>query len=157
MEPLRLESDQVTAYVDLPTKTAFIIYKGKLDAAVTQKVYAWINGMIAMYQEHAPAIQVIFDFRAVTEFDMTNLAKARTESQNISRSYDLSWMPAALLVANDHQKHMVGLSLKVSGQEARSRVVENEDEARAFFGEWWKNHSAPVQVEESSQESAGNA
>lgn len=146
MDVIPLMTPNVEATIDKEAMIARIVYKEKLDAAVTAQVYQWMNAMMTMFQHQIMVKQVIFDFRQVTEFDMASLAKARTENQQLRQSFDFSWIPAALWVANEHQEHMVGLSLKASGQAERSRIVHNEEEIAAFFSAWWETHAVPPTI-----------
>lgn len=139
----KLNTDSVEAYYDLEQKAAFVKYKGILGAKATQQLYQWVGAMVTVFSGQLMLFQVTFDFRAVTGFEESNLGTARTESKKLHQSFALDFLPAALIAANEAQAEALRFSLKVSGQEARSRIVFNEAEAEAFFKDWWETHQPP--------------
>lgn len=139
----RLNTNEVEASYDLEKKSAYIKYKGVLGAKATKQIYQWISAMVTVFSGQLILHQVTFDFREVTAFDETNLGAAREESKKLHQSFALDFLPAALIAANEQQAEVLRLSLKVSGQQARSKIVFSEAEAEAFFEEWWNTHTRP--------------
>lgn len=140
----RLNTDSVEGYYDLDKHEAFVKYKGVLGAKATQQLYQWMGAMVTVFSGSIMLKQVTFDFRDVTSFDAENLSTARSESKKLHQSFALDFLPAALIVANEAQAEIIRLSQKVSGQGERSRIVFSEEEARAFFDEWWSTHEPPT-------------
>ncbi len=140
----RLNTDAVEAYYDLDKHAAFVKYKGILGAKATQNLYQWIGAMVTVFSGQLMLKQITFDFREVTGFDEANLSAARTESKKLHQSFSFDFLPAALIAANEAQAEALRFSLKVSGQETRSKIVFSDDEAEAFFIEWWETHEPPT-------------
>lgn len=139
----RLETEHVSAYYNVEDQTAWVQYKGVLGSEATQKVYQWMGAMVIAFHGKLTVKQAIFDFRLVTGFNHENMGVARAESRKLNQSFDFSFLPVALIVANDEQAQIVAFTLKVSGQTERSRIVRSEDEAKDFFKQWWASHDPP--------------
>ena len=135
----RLETEQVSAYFDETTQFVYVIYKGKLTTEVTIRLYEWL-GEASLIIDRKNIKGSIFDFSAVTDFDTRNLNTAQKESRRANTEIDFSHIPVALVVNTTLQEQMVTLSMKVTPEEHRKRVVKSEAEGLAFIAEWQEKY-----------------
>lgn len=113
-----------------------------LTLATTASVYAWNNEVLQKVD--IKAIKGMFiDFRTVKKFDFKNLQTASKESRGLNQKFDLSALPVAVLVKNMYQEQMVSISMKLTAQTQRMRMVYTEAEALQFLHDWHQAHPAP--------------
>jgi hypothetical protein len=136
-----LESDDVSAHYD--AGLMFIIYKGTLTPQTTALAYNW---MIETMQCVDVPDGAVFDFREVKQFDNSNLSSAQRQSQTFNSKFNISLIPAALLVGNAYQERMTQISLNLSPQKDRKRVVWSMEDALGFIKTYNQNHPDAADV-----------
>lgn len=139
IEPL--DSPQANCFYDENAGIAYIQYGKMISPDVTSTVYAWMMVSLQKGLEHHLVMRgAIFDFSHVESFYPGNIVAAKTESRNLRSEYEdnLKALPVALIATNDHQRMMVGLSMKQSKRDTGTenpmmKVVKTKDEALAFI------------------------
>lgn len=137
----RIDSEPVTAYLDLDQGVAYVIYRGELRAESTIAVYKWINSLVGLV-EPEQVRGSIYDFRAVTHFHRSNVHAIQKESHRVNIRFDTSRMPVALIVAQPFQEYAVRVAMRITPDEHRKRIVRSEAEALAFFGGWHAKYNS---------------
>jgi hypothetical protein len=133
--PLILNSEGASEYYDTEKNLVCVNYYGLITPIVTADVYNIGARMIEQYG--LPNLRgMIADFRHVVDFDNSNLNAVRRTSGNLNMNYDMSHVAAALLVATMIQEKMVHMSMKITPQEERKRVVHSLKEAYLFVDEF---------------------
>ncbi len=131
----RMDSDDLTVYFDEATSIAWAIYRGPMTASLTIRAYQAMAEIVSVIGAEA-IYGAIFDFREVTNFESYTLSTVMRESKKANMKFDFSHVPVALLVGSGLQEQMVRVTLKVSPQDFRKRIVRSEAEAKAFIDEW---------------------
>lgn len=135
MSDYELAIDRASAYFDPEEGIAYITYSGSLDGEVTVQVYDWLSalydkvGLENIYGQ-------VFDFRAVENFDQSNLTTARRTSNRMNMSKDTSQFPVALIVANHAQEEILRGPMRIPEGHVRKRIVWSQDEAIEFLHSW---------------------
>ena len=141
-----LKTEAVTARYDDDLRLVIVTYRHVLSPDVTASVYRWLGELIARIPvENARGS--IYDFRSVTDFQLGNLSTAQTRSRNLNINVDLSKHAVALLVAGMYQEQMVRVSMRVTPQETRKRIVKSEDEALAFINAFNERHGLTFDID----------
>jgi hypothetical protein len=154
MEYPQLESENALAHIDPTSSIVYITYRNTLNPQATALVYAWMNALATLFDPKLVRGS-IFDFRAVTEIDQANLAKARHESRSINSAHDFSHIPTALVVETAAQRQTAELSVRISKAPDRIRIVENTEDALAFFEEWHARQADPSPLEHKPDQTLG--
>jgi hypothetical protein len=133
----------VKGYYDFERQIAMIEYGKMLSPEVTQTVYAWMAQAVKFaLQNQIVAKGAIFDFSKVESFYPGNISTAKTESKGIRNdeaiAQAIARIPIALIATNDHQRMMVGISMKQSKRDTGTenpyvRLVKSREEALAFI------------------------
>jgi hypothetical protein len=133
----KLETANVIAHFDEEDSVLRITYIGQVTPDVTESVYSWIGRLIVSSGGNVGLARgSIYDFRQVTDFVNRNLSTAQRESSQLSRKVDVSNHPVALLVDTFYQEQFVRLSMKVSKQDNRKRIVHSEADALTYIDEF---------------------
>ncbi len=142
MELPRVDSEDLSIYFDTDTGLAWAVYRGVMTASLIIKTYKTIAQLASQIADQQNAfLGGIFDFRAVTDFDKYSLSTVMRESKRLNMKMDFSQLPVALLVGSALQEHMVRVTMKVTPQDYRKRIVHSEEEALEFFKEWHARHA----------------
>lgn len=133
-----LKTDNVSASYDPETRIATVTYYGALTPSITAQAYAWIfSGAQKLGVENIYG--GIIDFREVTTFELANIRTVKREHTMHRGEVDFSTLPTALLVKTMYQEQMVRVSMRVTDQSSRLRIVYDEDEAHTFIKNWHQN------------------
>jgi hypothetical protein len=138
-----LDTPQVTGHYDDTQHLAYITYYDVVTADVTADVYGWMGRVVDHYGDKAMG-SCVFDFRKVSRFDHTNTRKISQTSGQLNVNYDLSHVPVPLIVRDDKQEQLVRVTLHLTPQEKRKRLVKSVDEAWAFIDEFRKEAAKTV-------------
>lgn len=146
MEQLQLpplNEPNVKGYYDYENQVAIVEYGKLLSPEVTQTVYAWMAQAVKFALENRVLAKgAIFDFSQVESFYPGNISTAKTESKGIRSDEAIAQavarIPIALVAADDHQRMMVGISMKQSKRDTGTenpyvRLVKSREEALAFI------------------------
>ncbi len=129
-----LHTDNIEARFDVESRLLRVKYRGKITAQVNNDLYAWIGRLVESAGGNINiALGSIYDFREVTEFDSHIISTAQKNSKQINRDMSLRYHPVALLVTSPYQREYVHLTMRVSPQEDRKRIVDTEEQAEAFI------------------------
>jgi hypothetical protein len=135
-----LKTEQIEAEFDDIRGFLLVKYRGELSSDVTKQFYGWLMGeMQANPEKVSEARGSIYDFRDVTDFGMDNLSATQQSSKQVSKQADVTNHPVALIVNDVYQEGMVKLSMQVTEQQERKRIVKSVDEAIAFIQSWYKD------------------
>ena len=135
-----LKTEQIEADFDEVRGFLLVKYCGELSSDVTKQFYGWLMGeMQANPEKVSEARGSIYDFRDVTDFGMDNLSATQQSSKQVSKQADVTNHPVALIVNDVYQEGMVKLSMQVTEQQERKRIVKSVDEAVAFIQSWYKD------------------
>jgi len=135
-----LKTEQIEAEFDDIRGFLLVKYHGELSSDITKQFYGWLMGeMQANPEKVSEARGSIYDFRDVTDFGMDNLSATQQSSKQVSKQADVTNHPVALIVNDVYQEGMVKLSMQVTEQQERKRIVKSVDEAVAFIQSWYKN------------------
>jgi hypothetical protein len=130
-----LEQDSVSGYYDEEQQIVHVTYRGILTPTITAGVYAWISSLSETFDiEHVRGS--VYDFRAVTNFAIGNLAATQAHSYRLNEEIDLRNHPVALLVHNIYQRAMVKAALNLTPQQERKRLVHSMEGALSFIEHW---------------------
>ncbi len=135
------ETENVLAEVNPETGIVCIIYRNILNATTTMQTYAWIAKATETFSVDALR-GAIFDFRQVETFDHSNLNTTRSESRRVNDELDFSHVPVALIVETAYQESFVRMSMKITPQQDRKRVVHSMDGALHFIKKWHQQNNA---------------
>jgi hypothetical protein len=135
VSPLVLNSEGASEYYDTEKNLVCVNYYGLITPMVTADVY---NIGARMIEEYGlkNLRGMIADFRHVVDFDNSNLNAVRRTSGSLNMNYDMSHVAAALLVATMIQEKMVRMSMKITPQEERKRIVHSLSAAYDFVDEF---------------------
>jgi hypothetical protein len=135
-----LKTEQIEAEFDEVRGLLLVKYCGELSSDVTKQFYGWLVGeMQANPEKVGESRGSIFDFRDVTDFGIDNLSATQQSSKQVNKQADVTNHPVALIVNDVYQEGMVKLSMQVTEQQERKRIVKSVDEAVAFIQSWYKN------------------
>ena len=132
---LILNSESASVFYDETQHNLYITYYGAVAPNVTADVYATMGTIIAKYGVETLR-GGIFDFRHISHFENANLTTVRRTSSNLNANYDMSHIAVPLIVGSIIQERMVMVSLKVTPQEERKRIVHSDKEAIDFINEF---------------------
>jgi len=136
-----LETEQVQARYDLESKLLRVVYHGVLNPAASAQLYRWLGQLLIDSPEEAnQARGSIFDFWQVTRIDNSNLTSAQRQSQQMNERVDLTNHPVALIAANLYQRELLRLTMQISPQQDRKRIVSSEAEALEFIEHFHRTH-----------------
>lgn len=131
-----LEKDGFAAYLNEETKIPHVTYPDHLTPTVTINMYKWFGDLIDEWGLDNLR-GCIFDFTHVTKFHPSNFRTARAESRKINDKADLGKFPVAFLVQDMKQEQMLRVSMRLTQNPARLRIVYSIDSAIAFIKEWY--------------------
>jgi hypothetical protein len=139
IEPLN--DPNVKAVYDPEQQLARITYGRLISPEVTSTAYAWMGRSIQQGRTEGLALRgCIFDFSQMENFYPGNITAAKAESRSIRQENTdaLQQIPIALIAINDHQRMLVGITLKNSKRDTGTenpfvKLVKNEQEALAFI------------------------
>jgi hypothetical protein len=135
-----VDEPRITTYFDEATRIMHVVYRQDLATEITLKFYHWREELLD--QVDVKTIKgTIVDFRKVIQFPPLNLPTVYKESRDANRDVDMSHIPVAYIVATPQQERNVQLSMKVTPQASRRRIVKSDEEALAFIAEWHQSHS----------------
>ena len=138
-----LDNENVHAIYDNETKLLLVTYKGILSPQVTNEFYTWVFGIM---KENPTLIMEargsIFDFRDVKDFVNSNLSTVRKQSQTVNQNVEARNHPVALLVKTTLQERMVAVTLKLTPQNDRKKIVFSMDEAKEYITAWHKKQES---------------
>ena len=133
MEPI--EEDGLKVYFDDENKLVRVVYPEQLTPNITVRVYQWmIDQVVEVGVQNVRG--GVFDFRAVQKIHEDNTRVAKSQSKNMNQQIDLSRVAVALLVKSLYQEQMVKVSMRLTQNSDRIRVVFNEAEAAEFIQEF---------------------
>lgn len=132
---LILNTDSASVFYDVDKYNLVVIYYGAVSPLVTADVYGTIGAVLEKYDIETIR-GGIFDFRHISHFENANLTSVRRSSTNLNVSYDMSHIAVPLIVGTIMQERMVMVSLKVTPQEERKKIVHNDKEALDFIEEF---------------------
>lgn len=136
-----LHTDTIDGFFDEETRILRVKYRGMVTAQVTRDVYGWIGRLIMSAHGNINlALGSIYDFREVTQFDSLTLSTTQRGSQTVNRDAELRYHPVALIVKTPFQREYVRLTMKVSPQEDRKKIVETPEDAEAFIVEFCEKY-----------------
>lgn len=139
----RLDTPYVTGYFDEEDKLLKVTYRGTLTSEVTNTVYRWLAQLIsASAGDISGARGSIYDFRELTAIDMSNLLAAQQNSTHLNVKFDMRNHPVALIVGTDEQRDFVKLTMHVTPEETRKKIVTSIVEAQQFIDEFHQNQAS---------------
>jgi hypothetical protein len=134
-----LETENVQADYDAEAKILRVTYKGVLTPQVTVEFYTWLGGIMQQNPTLIlEALGSIFDFRQVTDFKSSNITTVRKQSQTVTQNPEAKNHPVALVVETIFQERMVSVTLKMTEQQDRKKVVNSIEEAQDYIAAWHK-------------------
>ena len=127
--------DGFLGYLDDETQIARVAYPEHLTPQVTIDMYAWFDELAS--QVGITSLKgCIFDFCNVKQFHPGNARAAQRESKKINSKYDLRRFPVAFLVRNMSQEQMLRVSMRLTQNSDRLRIIHNESQAVEYIQEW---------------------
>jgi hypothetical protein len=137
-----LKTEQIEAEFDDVRGLLLVKYRGELSSDVTKQFYGWLMGEMQTNPEKVTEARgSVYDFRDVTDFGIDNLSATQQGSKQVTKQADVTNHPVALIVNDVYQEGMVKLSMQVTDQQDRKRVVKSMDEAVTFIQEWYKKNT----------------
>ncbi len=138
---VRYISEHIAAYYDEERQILRVKYLGVLTPAVTAEFYQWLGSIIkAQPAKVMTARGSIYDFRDVTEFANSNISSTARQSEQVNQQADLQNHPVAIIAKDAIQSATLTVTMRVSGQQDRKRIVKTEADAIAFIDEF---HARP--------------
>lgn len=129
-----LDSEQITARYDAQTRILHVTYRGVLTPAVSAQFYNWLTEQARTHPEVvSTALGSIYDFRQVTRFESTNISSAQRQSQQVNREFDFSHHPVALIADTLYMQQLLAVTMKITPQMERKRIVSSPEEAVEFI------------------------
>lgn len=145
-----LEKDGFDAYLDEETRIPRVTYPSHLTPEVTIGMYKWFGDLIDQHGlENLRG--GIFDFRNVEKFHPNNFRTARAESRKINLKADLGKFPIAFLVQDMKQEQMLRVSMRLTQNPARLRILYSLESAIAFIKDWYKTLEKQEQEKQEKQ------
>lgn len=140
-----VDPEKARCVYDLETLIGRVTYFGRLTSETTVIVYTWIaKAFVGL--GGAQMRGGIFDFRQVTQFDTANLSTVQRTSGKLNNNFDFSFVPIALLVASPYQEQFLRVSMKITPQEQRKRIVKTEAEALTFINSFHQSQEESPHV-----------
>jgi hypothetical protein len=134
---IRYISDHIAAYYDEERHILRVKYLGIMTPAVTSEFYHWLGSMIKSYPTKVMTSRgSIFDFRDVTEFANSNISSTARQSEQVNQQTDLHNHPVAIIARDAIQSATLTVTMRLSGQQDRKRIVKSEAEALAFIDDF---------------------
>lgn len=133
--PLILNTEGASVFYDIDKKTLHVTYYGAVTPNVTADVYETMGAVLEKYGVETIR-GGIFDFRHISHFENANLTTVRRTSSHLNANYDMSHIAVPLIIGSIIQERMVMVSLKVTPQEERKRIVRSDKEALDFIEEF---------------------
>lgn len=130
-----MKKDGFEAYFDAEASIARVVYPDHLTPDITRQMYKWF-GELAEEVGMETLKGCIFDFRGVSKFHPQNARAAQTESRKINARFDLSKFPVAFLVRDMYQEQMLRVSMRITQNSERLRVIHDEAEAVQYITRW---------------------
>lgn len=142
-----LHTEHIDGFFDEKARILRVQYRGMVTAQVTRDVYAWIGRLIVVAHGNVNIARgSIYDFRDVTRFDSLTLSTTQRSSQAINRETELRYHPVALIVRTPFQREYVRLTMKVSPQEDRKKIVESVEDAEKFIAEFCEKYREFISI-----------
>lgn len=142
-----LHTSNIDGFFDEQARILRVTYRGVVSAQVTRDVYAWIGRLIMSVGGNVNiALGSIYDFSAVTQFDSLTLSTTQRNSQAVNRDAELRYHPVGLIVKTPFQREYVRLTMKVSPQEDRKKIVESLEDAEAFIVQFCEKYREFIPV-----------
>jgi hypothetical protein len=141
LHPVQLHSENIDAHYDEEQCLLFVRYRGVMSPAVTAQFYHWLGDVAKQHPQKVMAARgSIYDFREVTEFATSNLSSTARQSEQVNQQIDLHNHPVAIVARDAMQVALLTVTMKVSGQQDRKRIVRSEEEAAAFIETFHRTH-----------------
>jgi uncharacterized protein YggU (UPF0235/DUF167 family) len=147
------DADEITSNID-PTKATchydkeqrilYVTYLNELTPEITGQVYNYIGSLLQSIGAEA-ILGGIFDFRQVKKFHSSNVSTVQRTSTNLNVNYDMSHIAVALIANGLQQENTVRISMRVTPQEHRKRIVNSVEDAMAFITEFHKKRTQSTQ------------
>ncbi len=139
----RLETPGVTGYFDEDDNILKVTYRGALTSDVTNSVYRWLGRLITESDGDISEAQgSIYDFREINYIDIANLLAAQQNSTHLNVKFDMRNHPVALVVATAEQREFVTMSMHVTPEETRKKIVDTIDEGVQFIEAFHQTNKA---------------
>ena len=133
----RLDTPGVSGYFDEADKLLKVTYRGVLTSDVTSLMYRWLGRLISTAEgDISEARGSIYDFRELTYIDIANLLAAQQNSTHLNVKFDMRNHPVALVVATNEQRDFVTMSMHVTPEETRKKIVTSLAEAQQFINDF---------------------
>jgi hypothetical protein len=146
MDVERLDHEFVSGYYDEETRVLVVNYHKWLSSEITDLVYAWIARIITNdFDIIARSRGCIFDFSEVKKFDLDNLVATNQNSISFNSKFDMRTIPIGLITKTKPQHDYVSLTMKITPDEERKKIVETLEEAHAFINDF--HHKISVQIQ----------
>ena len=127
-------SETIAAYYDEERLLLRVKYRGVMTPAVTAEFYGWLVSAIKAHPEKVGhARGSIYDFRDVTEVVNSNISSTARQSEQVNQQIDLHNHPVAIITRDAVQSALLTVTMRLSGQQDRKRIVRTEQEAIAFI------------------------
>lgn len=134
---VRYISEHIAAYYDEERLILRVKYLGVMTPAVTAEFYQWLGNIIRTNPEKVMTARgSIYDFRDVTEFANSNISSTARQSGQVNQQMDLQNHPVAIIAKDAIQSATLTVTMRVSGQQDRKRIVRTEADAIAFIEEF---------------------
>lgn len=129
-----IETESFTAYYDETQSILFVRYHGQVTPAVSAQYYQWLMSIIKENPERVGSARgSIYDFRDVKEVATSNMSSAQRQSQQVNQQADLQNHPVAVIARDTVQHGQLSVTMKISPQSDRKRIVRSDAEALAFI------------------------
>lgn len=139
----RLDSPGASGYFDEADKILKVTYRGALTSDVTNSVYRWLGRLIRETGgDISEARGSIYDFREINYIDIANLLAAQQNSTHLNVKFDMRNHPVALVVATPEQRDFVTMSMHVTPEETRKKIVETIEAGIQFIEAFHENNKA---------------
>jgi hypothetical protein len=137
---IEYECDHFKCYYNSDQGVLYVTYRSIMSPDITRQFYQWLGGMVAKNPEELMRSKgSIYDFRQVTNFDNRNLTTVQRESQQFNQQADASNHPVALIVQSKLQEQLVRVTMRVSPQQDRKRIVFSDKAALDFIESYHKD------------------
>jgi len=135
----RIDEPQLMAYYDEDTQLIRCAYRQVLEQDLTLRFYQWRADLLQKIDVKSVRGTIV-DFTEVTQFPALNIVTVFRQSRDANTEIDMSHIPVAYIVATPEQEYSVKLSMQVTPQASRRRIVISEQAALAFIDEWHLSH-----------------
>jgi hypothetical protein len=134
---IEIEHEAFHAHYDFETQILHVCYRTEVTPTISAQFYQWL--MSAM-REHPTLVSSargsIYDFRTVENIATSNISSATRQSQQVNQQVDLQNHPVALIARDAVQERLLSVTMKISPQTERKRIVRSEREALAYIDSW---------------------